>query len=210
MTPLQKLQRQLLSGEMVCEHTDPRGHRLLMEEGPRQQVIETVEAIGLQLQSLGERTVFFLSDQDDPDEAAVKSALEEATRISVPLFVIFDALVRCAGDDQVFSPGYVLDKDVLLTQINRQDALKKNLERAVRDLRRSNQSASNNAALLDIALKKLLSERYLVMDDTEKERYRVTGKVCYLQQMLDYIVEREVIDVPEDPQDDASQAELSL
>lgn len=210
VNPLQKLQRKLLSGAMVCEYTDPRGYQLLMDADTRQQVIDAIEKPGYELKSLGENTVFFLTDLDEPNEPDVKAALEDATRIAVPIFVVFDALVRCAGDDLVFSPGYVLDKDVLLMQVNKQDALKKNLETVVRDLRRANQAALNNATLLDIALKKLLTEGYLVMDDVEKERYRVTGKVCYLQQMMDYIAERQIIDIPDFDQYADDQAELDL
>lgn len=208
MTPLQDLQRRLMAGAMICEYTDPRGHQMLCEEESRLAIARTLESLGYQLNSLGEGSVYFLCEQDTPSEAAVSQAMLNIMRGAGPIMQLFEALVRTAGDDRVFGAGAILDKPVLLARLSEQDTLSKNLKTVVRDMMRTNAKLDSNTAVLDRAFTRLEDEGYIKVEDRERERYRVTGKICYLEQVLDYIAEQAIIDESDETLVD--QAEMSV
>lgn len=139
------------------------------------------------------------AEKIDP-EAPIREEYAEIKhnlRLVVGFFVhVMQALRR----EEFLAPGSVIETHRLSAAIDENASLRNELQTLANLGKASSDGNLRNA--LERLLKKLRDEGYLVLANPEREIYEVTGKVEYLQEVVDFLMVHESVqeDVEETPE----------
>jgi hypothetical protein len=192
----------LLSGEFVCAVSYPDAYRFLQTEEHRKEVEAFLVRMGRRLARTKHGAAWYTSfARLDPEER--KGIREEFLDIKHNLRLVvgfFVHVMQAMRKEEFLSPGSVIETNRLIAAIDENPSLRNELQ-TLANLGKSSSDGTLRSAL-ERLLKKMREDGYLVLANPEREVYEVTGKVEYLQEVVDFLMVHESVqeEVEETPQ----------
>lgn len=133
-------------------------------------------------------------------------AVKHNLRLLVGFFV---HVMQALRQDQFLAPGSIIEANPLMAAIDENPNLRSELQ-ALAGLGKGPTGDGTLRGTLERLLKKLRDEGYLVLANPEREIYEVTGKIEYLQEVVDFLMAHQSIpdEVEEETEGDAHQETL--
>ncbi|MBK1620974.1 hypothetical protein CKO42_21625 [Lamprobacter modestohalophilus] len=201
----------LLSGEFICDVRYPEAWRFLEDEAQRQDVEAFVGRLGRRLARTRQGGASFVAYREiGTDERRamreVFAAIKHDLRLLVGFFV---HVMQALRQDHFLAPGSLIETHRLMAAIDENPNLRNDLQALAR-LGRGPVGDGTLRGTLDRLLKRLRDDGYLVHANPEREIYAVTGKIEYLQEVVDFLMEYQSIpdEIEEESDSEPHQEQL--
>lgn len=191
--------RRLLAGDFLCPYASPELHAWLLDDTARAELDAWLARLGLCLASTRQGTAFYAAHlrigSEERREAA--EAFREVQHQLRPMVNFLVLAMRATQDDSVLMPGSLLEAAALHAAIDASPTLRQELQALAAQVR-GLPGGGTQRALLDKLLKLFAEQGYLVLANAQRELYRVSGKVEYLYEVVDFLIEHAAIRSDED------------
>lgn len=192
----------LLSGQFICAVSQPDAYRFLQDEANRKEVEAFLARLGRRLVATRHGSAWYVAfTRLEPEQR--KGIREEYAEIKHNLRLVvgfFVHVMQALGREEFLAPGSIIETHRLSAAIDENASLRNELQ-TLANLGKAN-IEGNLRIGLERLLKKMRDEGYLVLANPEREIYAVTGKVEYLQEVVDFLMVHESVqeDVEEPPE----------
>jgi hypothetical protein len=193
----------LLSGEFVCAVRYPDAFRFLEQQDKREESEAFLARLGRRLGKTKHGGAYYVVfDHVGPEQR--KGIRDEFAEIKHNLRLLvgfFVHVMQALGHEEFLAPGSIIEANRLSAAIDDNPNLRSEL-RQLANLGKGSASDITVRGMLDRLLKKMREEGYLVLANPEREIYEVTGKIEYLQEVVDFVMSYESIsdEVEEEPE----------
>jgi hypothetical protein len=201
----------LLSGEFICGVRYPDAWRFLEDEGQRREVDAFLGKLGRRLACTRQGGAWFAAYKEigADERRAMREGFAEIKHNLRLLVGFFVHVMQALRQDQFLAPGSLIEANRLMAAIDQNPNLRSELQ-ALAGLGKGPTGDGTLRGTLERLLKKLRDEGYLVLANPEREIYEVTGKIEYLQEVVDFLMTHQSIpdEVEEESDTEARQGTL--
>lgn len=182
----------LLAGQFICEFRHPALYEFLQGEEQRVHVTQWVEAIGYRLSRLGEQGAYFLSSGNiDADRRiGIRKQFKDIKSEQWPRMQFLMTVQHALENDLFLTPGSLIELPNLVDRISSSPKLTDDFRTVLPYLIGARVSTSLHDNLKR-TLDGMCSDGYLAMRNVEREIYMVTGKIDYLHQVIEFLLDNE-------------------
>ena len=184
----------LLAGEFVCAVRYPDAWRFLEDEAQRQDAQAFLARLGRRLACTRQGGAWFAaSTQVGAEERrAMREGFADIKHNLRFLVGFFVHVMQALRQDQFLAPGSLIESNRLIAAIDENPNLRSELQ-ALAGLGKGPTGDGTLRGTLERLLKKLHDDGYLVLANPEREIYAVTGKIEYLQEVVDFLMAHQSI-----------------
>ena len=184
----------LLSGEFICSVRYPDAWRFLTEEAQRKDVDAFIGRLGRRLASTRQGGAWFAAYQQigAQERRAMREVFADIKHNLRLLVGFFVHVMQALRQDQFLAPGSIIEANRLMAAIDENPNLRGELQ-ALAGLGKGPTGDGTLRGTLERLLKKLRDDGYLVLANPEREIYEVTGKIEYLQEVVDFLMAHQSI-----------------
>jgi hypothetical protein len=201
----------LLAGEFICSIRYPDAWRFLEDEVQRQEVDSFLGKLGRRLARTRQGGSWFVAYKQigAEERRAMRDGFAEIKHNLRLLVGFFVHVMQALRQDQFLAPGSLIEANRLMAAIDQNPNLRSELQ-ALAGLGKGPTGDGTLRGTLERLLKKLRDEGYLVLANPEREIYEVTGKIEYLQEVVDFLMTHQSIpdEVEEESDTEARQETL--
>ena len=201
----------LLSGEFICNVRYPDAWRFLEDEARRKDVDAFLGRLGRRLASTRQGGAWFAAYRQigTTERRAMRETFADIKHNLRFLVGFFVHVMQALRQDHALAPGSIIEANRLMAAIDENPNLRGELQ-ALAGLGKGPVSDGTLRGNLERLLKKLRDDGYLVLANPEREIYEVTGKIEYLQEVVDFLMAHQSIpdEVEEDADTEARQETL--
>lgn len=183
----------LLAGEFVCQVTNHAGFSYLNGPENHQEVNDYVRKIGLHLATTRQGGAFFLAHNqgEDLDRKAAKDVFSEIKQSLRPLVSFLDMVMRVMQDDGLLVAGTPIEVNKLMAAIDANPSFRNDLQTLASQLKIQGDGTDRNR--LEKVLKNFREKGYLQFSNPEREIYQITGKIEFIQEVIEFLMEHDAI-----------------
>lgn len=196
----------LLSGEFVCEICYPEAYGFLDNEAHRKDMTAFLARLGRRLSVTGLGGAWFMAyEHIGPEERrAIKDEFSFMKHELRPLVDFFVLAMRALQHEEFFSRGSIIEANRLMGAIDANPSLRADFQ-SLSSMGKGSVGDGTLRTALERQLKRLRENGYLVLANPEREIYRVTGKIEYLQEVVEFLMSHEgVVEELDDEPENAS------
>lgn len=201
----------LLAGEFICGVRYPDAWRFLEDEGRRQEVDAFLRKLRRRLTRTRHGGAWFAAyvEIGKDERRAMREGFADIKHNLRLLVGFFVHVMQALRQDQFLAPGSIIEANRLMAAIDQNPNLRGELQ-ALAGLGKGPTGDGTLRGTLERLLKKLRDEGYLLLANPEREIYEVTGKIEYLQEVVDFLMAHQSIpdEVEEETDGDGSQESL--
>lgn len=201
----------LLAGEFICSVRYPDAWRFLEDEGRRADVEAFLARLGRRLARTRQGGAWFAAyiDIGTDERRAMRDGFADIKHNLRLLVGFFVHVMQALRQDQFLAPGSIVEANRLMAAIDQNPNLRSELQ-ALAGLGKGPTGDGTLRGTLERLLKKLRDDGYLVLANPEREIYEVTGKIEYLQEVVDFLMAHQSIpdEVEEGTEGDMQQESL--
>jgi hypothetical protein len=198
----------LLAGEFICSVRHPDAWRFLEDEGQRNDVEAFLARLSRRLARTRQGGAWFAAYTDigTDERRAMRDGFADIKHNLRLLVGFFVHVMQALRQDQFLAPGSIVEANRLMAAIDQNPNLRSELQ-ALAGLGKGPTGDGTLRGTLERLLKKLRDDGYLVLANPEREIYEVTGKIEYLQEVVDFLMAHQSIpdEVEEETEGDGSQ-----
>ncbi|MBK1654924.1 hypothetical protein [Allochromatium vinosum] len=204
----------LLGGEFICAIRYPEAWRWLEDASHRREAEQVLAQLGRRLAYTRQGGAVFAAYREigKAERGAIREELttvRNALRLLVNFFVL---VMQAQRQEHFLAPGSPIETNRLMAAIDENPSLRNELQ-TLAGLGKGPAGDGSLRTTLDRLLKRLRDDGYLMLANPEREIYVVTGKIEYLQAVVDFLNDHQGItdDPPEEGAGDeggAPQASL--
>jgi biotin operon repressor len=182
----------LLSGEFLCNVSRPDEFSFLQDEATRLDVDAYLARIGRRLGLTRNGVAFYAAHASIGAEERTEARIvfKEIKRDLRPIVKFLNLVMQAQRSDMTLFAGDSLRYHELLTRIRESSHLTDELSSFAKLGNEYASSSETVPGILDKILQRLAKNGYLVAD-RERDRYTLTGKIDYLQEVIDFLLENE-------------------
>ena len=190
----------LLSGEFVCAVRYPDAWCFLEDEAQRREAEQFLGKLGRGLARTRQGGAWFAAYTQigTEERRLIRDGFAEIKHNLRFLVGFFVHVMQALRQDQFLSPGSLIESHRLMAVIDGNPSLRGELL-ALSSLGKGPAGDGGLRPTLERLLKRLTDDGYLVLANPEREIYEVTGKIEYLQEVVDFLMTHQSIpdEVPE-------------
>jgi hypothetical protein len=192
----------LLSGEFICNVRYPDAWRFLEDESQRKDVDAYLGRLGRRLASTRQGGAWFAAYQQigADERKAMRETFADIKHNLRLLVGFFVHVMQALRQDQFLAPGSIIEANRLMAAIDDNPNLRGELQ-TLAGLGKGPVGDGTLRGTLDRLLKKLRDDGYLTLANPEREIYEVTGKIEYLQEVVDFLMAHQSI--PDEVEEEA-------
>jgi hypothetical protein len=182
----------LLAGQFVCPYRYPASYEYLDDSSQRADVSNLVESLGYRLSRLGDEGAFFLArtEIDADGRVAIRKQFKEIKQEHWPRMQFLMTAQHALDNELLLSPGSLIDLPGLTDKISSSPKLMDDYRTVLPYLNGARVSPGLHDNLKR-TLDGMCSDGYLIVKNTEREIYMMTGKIDYLHQLIAYLLDHE-------------------
>jgi hypothetical protein len=182
----------LLAGQFICVFRHPALYEFLQDAEQRVRVTQWVEAIGYRLSRLGEQGAYFLSfgGIDADRRAGIRKQFKDIKSEQWPRMQFLMTAQHALENDLLLTPGSLIELPNLVDRISNNPKLTDDFRTVLPYLIGARVSTSLHDNLKR-TLDGMCSDGYLMVRNVEREIYMVTGKIDYLHQVIEFLLDHE-------------------
>jgi hypothetical protein len=183
----------LLAGEFVCQFTHQAAYAYLSDPNHQANVDAYLEKIGLKLVQTRHGGAFFCThlDTDVDGKKSAQKTFKDIKQTLRPIVTFLELLMRITQQDDILTAGTLLETNQVMKVIDANPSLRNDLQSLTNQagLRAENTDRSRLVKILTDFCK----QGYLVLVNPEREIYRVTGKIEYIMEVIEFLMEHEAV-----------------
>ncbi|MDD2776717.1 MAG: hypothetical protein PHU06_12235 [Gallionella sp.] len=178
----------LLAGKFICAYTDHDAFYYLNDAHNFAEVNDYLGKIGLKLSTTRHGGAFFCThiDINSEDKKAAKVTFKDIKHNLRPLVGFLDLLMRTMQRDDLLVAGALIEVNQMMTVIDGNPSFRNELQSLATQ---ASISDSKDRGRLSKLLEKFKNNGYLNLVNPEREIYCVTGKIEYIQQVIEFLME---------------------
>ncbi len=183
----------LLAGEFICQVSDHAGFTYLSDQRSYDEVNDYVGRIGLHLARTRQGGALFLAHNADEgvDRKAAKDVFTEIKQSLRPLVSFLDMVMRVMQNDNLMVVGTPIEVNKMMGAIDANPSFRNDLQTLASQLKIQADGTDRNR--LEKVLKNFRDKGYLRLSNTEREIYQITGKIEFVQEAIEFLMEHDVI-----------------
>ena len=199
----EQVMRSLLSGQFVCPVSDHEGFAFLSEPSSHQAVNAYLGKISLHLTATRHGGAFFAAHNaiGGPERKAAREVFTDIKQTLRPLVSFLDLVMRAMQSDDLLAVGTPIEVNKLMAAIDANPSFRNDLQTLAGQLKV--QADGTDRTRLDKVLKSFHEKGYLLLSNPEREIYQVTGKIEFIQEAIEFLLEHDAIRDDSDGSDDA-------
>lgn len=184
----------LLSGEFICSIRYPDAWRFLEDEAQRRDAEQFLARLGRRLTRTRQGGAWFAAYQEiNRDErSAIRECFADIKHNLRLLVGFFVHVMQALRQEQFLAPGSIIESSRLMAAIDENPNLRSELQ-GLAGLGKGQCGDGTLRGTLERLLKRLRDDGYLVLANPEREIYEVTGKIEYLQEVVDFLMAHQSI-----------------
>jgi len=193
----------LLAGEFICNVRYPEAWRFLDNAEQRQDAEAFLARLGRRLAQTRHGGAWYaaMASVGPEDRKTIREQLADIKHNLRLLVGFFVHVMQAMRQEQFLAPGTVIEANPLIAAIDQNPNLRSELQ-SLASLGKGHGADGTLRGSLERLLKKMRDDGYLVLANPEREIYEVTGKIEYLQEVVDFVMAHESIpdEVEEEPE----------
>jgi hypothetical protein len=192
----------LLSGEFVCPVSHHEEHSYLMDNANQNAVNEFLGRIGFRLTKTRHGAAFFATHLEVGGKEERKDAKELFTHIKHtlrPIVSFMEMVMRAMQSDEILAAGAVIESNKLMAAIDTNPSFRNDLQSLATQLKGISADGTDRGRLEKV-LRRFKDDGYLVLANAEREIYQVTGKIEFILEVIEFLMEHEGIADDEEPE----------
>lgn len=180
--------RKLLQNKFICLITDEVGYHWLKTSDNFERMTAILEPLGMRLTTFSEGEVFAGINVavDETDKKRVVKEFEDIHYNIYPIIDILTALASADEDGDSLYMGKIIKQDKLVITVNDNQEFATRLKKLAEFTNSVNKPNDEQVGAL---LNKLQKDELLYLVNPEKKVYRVTGKMEYINRIIEFINE---------------------
>lgn len=180
--------RQLMQNQFICPISDEAAYHWLKQADNFERMTQILAPLGVKLVVFADGDVFAGVNValTEADKRKVVKAFEEIHYDIQPLVDILTALASADDDGDTLYMGKVLKQDQLVVNVNSNQEFASRLKKASEY---TNSVNKPNDEQVEALLNKLSKEALLYLVNPAQKIYRVTGKMEYVNRIIEFINE---------------------
>lgn len=184
----------LLEGEFVCVVRYPEAFRYLEVPEQRMDVEGFLARLGRKLVATAHGSAFYAAYTRIDSTEREKIRVEFGKMKNQLRFLVgfFSHVMQALQDDSLLAPGSAVELNRLAAAIDANPSLRSELQ-SLANMTRSVTNDGTLRALLEKQVKLMVEHGYLALANAEREIFQVTGKIEYLQEVIDFVMAHESI-----------------
>lgn len=185
----------LLSGEFVCPVSFHEEHSYLLDNANQNAVNEFLGRIGYRLTKTRHGAAFFATHLEAGGKEEKKDAKVLFTHIKHtlrPLVSFMEMVMRAMQNDEILAAGAVIESNKLMAAIDTNPSFRNDLQSLATQLKGISADGTDRGRL-DKVLRRFKDDGYLILANTEREIYQVTGKIEFILEVIEFLMEHEGI-----------------
>ncbi|MFT0212536.1 hypothetical protein VQ643_07935 [Pseudomonas sp. F1_0610] len=182
----------LLQGQFICQISDDNAFRHLQNEEVREQLDTYLRPLNRRLASNAEQSVWFLAWLEVTPKVREELSSQLATTMNslLPLLEWFALVQETLGLDATPVAGDIIQAPEFVLRSQDNPSLRERVARLASD--KFFASTSDDLALqIKQIFNRLMQHGYLQQPHTDRQNYRVTGKIDYLLDLVRFIRDEE-------------------
>jgi hypothetical protein len=201
----------LLAGEFICAIRYPDAWRFLDDEEQRAEAEAFLARLGRRLARTRQGGAWFAAytQVGSEERRAIREGFADIKHNLRLLVGFFVHVMQAQRQDQFLAPGSVIEANRLMAAIDENPNLRVELQ-AIATQGKGAGADGTLRGTLERLLKRLRDDGYLVLANPEREIYEVTGKIEYLQEVVDFLMAHESVKEELDEEDDGAGRQESL
>jgi hypothetical protein len=195
-----KILEELMAGAFICSVTNETAFSYLCNEG-KDIVNEALRPFDRELAQLPDNSAFYLVTSDisnKEDKLAIRKHFEECRDIVEPVVTFLVFISRTNPQSGILTTGQIVRFTQILSSIANNDHHIQQLNQLI-TLKLFKTSKQGTDEKLKAVFKGMVSFGLLVEKNVEEMIYQVTGKLDYIQEVMQFIVDHEQIENTEEP-----------
>ena len=181
-----QLTRDLLQNKFICEVSDHEACQWLKHPANFVEMDNNLKPLGAKLVQFGEGDVFCALNTAMTD-ADKKKVVKQFDDIHHNIKPVIDIIIALASSDEygdTLTIGKNLNQDALVVAANNNKDFEVRLNTVVANTTHANKP---NDEKIDFLLTKLLKDDLVVITNSAKKIYKVTGKIEYIMRIIEVI-----------------------
>jgi hypothetical protein len=201
----------LLSCEFICNIRYPDAWRFLEDEAQRRDAEQFLERLGRRLTCTRQGGAWFAAyvEIGSDERRAVREGFADIKHNLRLLVGFFVHVMQALRQEQFLAPGSIIESSRLMAAIDENPNLRVELQ-GLAGLGKGQGGDGTLRGTLDRLLRRLRDDGYLVLANPEREIYEVTGKIEYLQEVVDFLMAHQSIPDEIGDETDADETQRSL
>lgn len=181
----------LLEGAFICPVSHPGMVDFLKDEENLRAVDVFMGQLGRRVAKTSRNTGFYLAfaEYGDNERAKIRSNYADIKNNLVPVVSFFKMVIRVTGQEGLLMQGAIIEVDTLMGKIDQDASLRSELQSV--GIRFKTSADAPQRKQLENIIKRMVSDKYLVLDNPERMIYLVTAKIEYLLDVIDFISEHD-------------------
>lgn len=192
----------LLTGEFICDIRYQDAWHYLDQETHREEVNAFLGKLGRRLAHTRHGGAWFAAYQriGEQERSGMREHFAEIKRNLRFMVMFFVHVMQAQRQDQFLAPGSLIEVNRLMANIVENPNLTRELQ-SMASLVKGTASDGTLRGMLDRLIRKLRDDGYLESVNSEREIYAVTGKIEYLQEVIDFLMAHH--EIPDEIEEDA-------
>lgn len=178
----------LLAGKFICAYTDHEAFHYLSDADKYEEVDDYLAKIGLKLSTTRHGGAFFCAhiDINSEEKKAAKVTFKDIKHNLRPLVGFLDLLMRTMQRDDLLVAGALIEVTPMMNIIAGNPSFCNELRSLATQA--SITDSTDHRRLIKL-LEKFKNNGYLNLVNSDREIYCVTGKIEYIQQVIEFLME---------------------
>jgi hypothetical protein len=195
----------LLAGEFICAIRYPDAWRFLDDEGQRAEAEAFLARLGRRLARTHQGGAWFAAytQVGTEERRAIREGFADIKYKLRPLVNFLVFVMQAQRQDHFLAPGSLIEANRLMLAIDDNPNLRVEIQ-AIAAQGKGTWADPTLRGILERLLKRLQDDGYLVLANPEREIYEVTGKIEYLQEVVDFLMAHESVKEELDEEDDGA------
>jgi len=182
----------LLAGTFVCMVSSPEGFAFLDDESNAHGVNDYLGKIGLRLAKTRHGGAYFAANKGVGQERkAAKGVFTEIKQTLRPVVSFLDMVMRAMQSELLLSVGTTIETNKLMAVIDANPSFRNDLQAIAIQLKI--QADGTDRTRLEKVLKSVQDKGYLLLSNSGREIYQITGKIEFIQEVIEFLMEHDCI-----------------
>lgn len=185
----------LLSGGFVCETSAPESYHYLQSEPAQDEVDAYLRRIGRRLARTAGGYAFYVAylRVAQAERAEVRKLFSEIKYELRPVVNFLQLVMQALRSEEAPTPGERIDYPAMLKAVTGNAQLADDLRNFASLGKDFTAGDATVRGMLDKVFQQMVKAGYLLVLDRDREVYAFTGKLDYLMEAIDFLMDREQI-----------------
>lgn len=188
----------LLAGEFICPVSSHEGFSFLNDLGNQNSVNDYMSKIGLHLAKTRHGGAYFAAHNvtGGQERRAAKDVFTDIKQTLRPLVSFLDMVMRAMQSDDFLAVGTLIEVNKLMGAIDANPSFRNDLQTLAIQLKIQTDGADRTR--LEKVIKSFRDKGYLKLSNPDREIYQITGKIEFIQEAIEFLMEHDSIRDEED------------